>query len=61
MHTGFVTDLLCWGMPGRVAMDGAALRTGPMNHTVGCMLLPPCQARLSGFERSVGYHQMLSV
>ena len=40
-------DLLCWQQPGHVAYDGVPLSTSPHEHSVGCMLMPPCVS--SGF------------
>jgi len=41
-YTGFLVDVFCWNMAGHVAVDGALLAAAPVNHTVGCLLLPNC-------------------
>jgi hypothetical protein len=45
IHVGYLVDMLCWNRPGHVAIDGAALRTAPQDHTVHCLRdIPACRA-----------------
>jgi hypothetical protein len=41
--SGYLTDIYCWELPGRVAIDGAEMLKRPDRHTVHCMVdIPEC-------------------
>jgi hypothetical protein len=42
-YTGVLVDVYCYELPNSLALDGAALRTNPQDHTVHCMRdVPQC-------------------
>ena len=52
--TGWIYDNLCLASPSGIAIDGTNVKTGVPQHTVGCMLLPQCQASNFVLQQSNG-------